>query len=80
LCVAPAAERRQEWAMLKVNERLDVVWEAGMTVRALLKACNFTFPLINVTVNGVLVKREDWDAFVLPDGADVRVIHLISGG
>jgi thiamine biosynthesis protein ThiS len=66
--------------MIRVNERLDVAWQTGMTVRDLLRACKFTFPLINVTVNGALVKREEYDAFVLPDGADVRVIHLITGG
>jgi len=66
--------------MLRVNERLEVAWQPGMTVRDLLTACRFTFPLINVTVNGVLVKKEEWDTYMLPDGADVRVIHRSAGG
>jgi len=66
--------------MVRVNERLDVAWQEGMTVRDLLKACKFTFPLINVTVNGQLVRREEYDTFHVPDKADVRVIHLITGG
>ncbi len=66
--------------MLKVNDKLEIAWEPGMTVRDLLRICKFTFPLINVTVNGRLVRKEEYDSFTIPDGAEVRVIHLISGG
>jgi len=66
--------------MLKVNDKLEIAWQEGMTVRDLLRVCRFTFPLINVTVNGRLVRKDEYDSFKLPDGADVRVIHLISGG
>jgi thiamine biosynthesis protein ThiS len=66
--------------MLRVNDKLEIAWREGMTVRDLLRVCHFTFPLINVTVNGRLVRKDEYDHFELPDGADVRVIHLISGG
>ena len=53
---------------------------AGMTVRDLLRARGFIFPLLIVKVNGTLVPRADYDRFPVPDGAEVQVIHLMSGG
>jgi thiamine biosynthesis protein ThiS len=55
-------------------------WEGGMTVDALLKKCNFTFPLIIVKVNDTLVPKEDYTSYVIRDNDDVKVIHLTSGG
>ncbi len=53
---------------------------AGMTVRALLKEKGFVFPLLVVRINGELVDREAFDRTPIPDGADVQVLHLMSGG
>jgi sulfur carrier protein ThiS len=33
-----------------------------------------------VQINGELIKRGSYDMAVVPDGADVQVIHMISGG
>ncbi len=66
--------------MIQVNKRKEVEWEEGMTVSALLERLNYTYPHIIVKVNGELVRREAYDACTIPDGADVRVIHLIAGG
>ena len=66
--------------MIRVNQRTDVEWEEGMTVSDLLERLNFTFPHIIVKVNDELVRREAYDTRAIPDGADVRVIHLIAGG
>jgi sulfur carrier protein len=51
-----------------------------MTVTALLKAMNYTFPHIIVSINGVIVPRAAYETHTLPDEADVRVIHLMAGG
>lgn len=51
-----------------------------MTVGDVLKEMNYNFTLLIIRVNGELVKREDWGIFVVPDGAVVDVLHLISGG
>jgi sulfur carrier protein len=65
--------------MIRVNgDKLE--HREGMTVRDVLKARNFVFPLIVVKVDGVLVPREQMDQRLVPDGADVEVIHLMSGG
>jgi len=66
--------------MIRVNKQTDVEWEEGMTVSDLLERLNYTYPHIIVKVDGELVRREAYDAHVIPDGADVRVIHLIAGG
>lgn len=55
-------------------------WREGMTVRDILKLCNFKFPLLVVKVDDRLIQRADYDAFVVPDGARVAVVHLMSGG
>ncbi len=52
----------------------------GMTVRDVLKARGFVFPLLIVKINGELVSRDAFDQTKVPDGADVNVLHLMSGG
>ena len=51
-----------------------------MTVAALLELLRYTFPHIIVTVNGEVVGYLEYNERLIPDGADVRVIHLIAGG
>ena len=60
------------------NETIS--WKENMTVDDVLKAMNYTFRLIIVKINGELVKREDYQNQTVPDGAEVKVIHLIAGG
>jgi thiamine biosynthesis protein ThiS len=66
-------------AMIRVNGDA-MEWREGMTVRDVLVARNYKFPLIIVTVNGHLVRREAYDTTVVPDEATVRALHLMSGG
>jgi len=51
-----------------------------MTVRDVLKARNYIFPLLVVTVDGRLVPRGAYDVTEVPRGAVVKVVHLMSGG
>ena len=65
--------------MLLVNdEPLD--WHEGMTVRDILRARNYRFPMLVIRVNEELIPRQDYATALVPDGAEVKVIHLISGG
>jgi sulfur carrier protein len=65
--------------MITVNgDKLE--WQKGMTVRGVLQARNFLFPLLIVTVDEKLVHRQQYDNTPVADGADVRVVHLMSGG
>ena len=51
-----------------------------MTVRDVLTAKRFTFPMLVITVNDNVVERRAYDTTVIPDGANVKVVHLMSGG
>ena len=66
--------------MIRVNDKYEVPWHKGMTVRDILKACKFTFPLVIVSINGDVVPRTEYDARRVEDSVDVKVVHLISGG
>jgi sulfur carrier protein len=66
-------------AMILVNEEpLD--WQEGMTVRDILRARNYRFPMLVIHVDDALIRKKDYDTTTVPDGAVVKVIHLISGG
>jgi sulfur carrier protein len=55
-------------------------YSAGMTVQDILRARNFIFPLLVIKVNGQLILRGTYADTAVPDGANVEVIHLMSGG
>lgn len=57
-----------------------VEWEEGMTIASLLKKMNFTFRMLVIKVNGNLIKKDQYENTIIPQNADVAVIHLISGG
>lgn len=65
--------------MIRVNgEPLN--WSPGKTVRDVIRERNFRFPLLIVRIDGRLVPRGSYDDTRIPDGAEVDVIHLMSGG
>jgi len=49
-------------------------------VRDALTLMNYTFKMLVIKLNGELVKKEDYDSTPIPENADLKVIHLISGG
>jgi sulfur carrier protein len=55
-------------------------WHPGMTVAEILKIRNYIFRMLVIQVDGELVKRGTYDRAIVPDGANVEVIHMISGG
>jgi sulfur carrier protein len=65
--------------MIIVNgEQME--WREGLTVAEILEIRNYIFRMLVIQVNGELVKRGTYDKAVVPDGATVEVIHMISGG
>ncbi len=66
--------------MIRVNDKFDVEWQEGMTVDSILKICNFTFPMIVVSVNGKIVPRSEYGTTRVEDNDEVKVMHLIAGG
>ncbi len=65
--------------MIQVNGD-PLEWSEGMTVRDILVAKNYTFPLLIVTINDELIACQDYIGALVPEGADVKVVHLMSGG
>ena len=66
--------------MIRVNGE-EMPWRDGMSVQDILDAKNYTFKMIAVWVNDEPVeRREDYCAALVPEGANVEVIHMISGG
>jgi len=55
-------------------------WHEGMTVLAVLEERRYTFPLLVVRLDGRLVSRAEYAETRVPDGSDVDVMHLMSGG
>ena len=66
--------------MIRVNHRDEIEWEEGLTVSALLERLRYTFAHIIVKIDDQVVPRDDYPTRLIPDGADVWVIHLIAGG
>ena len=66
--------------MIRVNDRHDVPWEEGMTISDVLEHLGYTYHEIIVKVDGELVRKASYDTYTVPDGADVKAIHLIAGG
>jgi thiamine biosynthesis protein ThiS len=57
-----------------------IEWQKDMNITKILKVMNYTFKMIVVKVNGKVIPKEDYDNFFVDENADVKVIHLISGG
>ncbi|MBN1949492.1 MAG: sulfur carrier protein ThiS [Candidatus Cloacimonetes bacterium] len=55
-------------------------WFAGMTIGDVLEKMNYTFRMLVIRVNGELVRKQNYATHEVPSGADIKVIHLISGG
>jgi thiamine biosynthesis protein ThiS len=51
-----------------------------VSVQALLASLRYSFPLIVVRVNGLLVAREAYGSTMLDEGDLVDAYHLVSGG
>lgn len=66
--------------MVRVNDQSEVQWRECLTVATLLREMHYTFPRLVVSVNGSIVNPEEYETYVIPDEADVQVIHLMAGG
>lgn len=65
--------------MIKVNG-VDFPWEEGLTVQKMLEKKGYTFPAIVVLIDGLSIPENEYVSTIIPDGADVKAIHLIAGG
>jgi thiamine biosynthesis protein ThiS len=63
-----------------LNNREEYFEGDQLTVSELLQKKKFTFRMLVIKVNGVLVKKGEFEKATIKDGDDVMVLHLISGG
>jgi len=50
------------------------------TIKALLEYKNYSFPNIVVKINGILIRKTEYNNATFGHGDKVDLIHLISGG
>jgi thiamine biosynthesis protein ThiS len=62
-----------------LNNRIED-WKPGLSVKDVLDFKNYSFKLLVVKINGKLIKKTDYENTEIPPGADVQIIHLMSGG
>lgn len=65
--------------MIKVNTR-EHPWHEDLTVQRLLDEKTYTFKQLVVKVNDVFIPEEKYQSFLIKDGDNVMVIHLMAGG
>lgn len=65
--------------MITVNGT-EAEWHEGITVQELLNRENFTFRMLSVWINDCAVEKTAYSTKKIPDGAEVQIIHNISGG
>ena len=66
--------------MIKINNR-EVEYEEGMTVgRAYRNTCGKSKHECFASLDGELILRSLWDSTVIPDGAELVFIPIVSGG
>ncbi|MCF7858164.1 MAG: sulfur carrier protein ThiS [Candidatus Cloacimonetes bacterium] len=58
----------------------EINWEKDINIDDLLKKMNYTFKMIVVKIDGNLIKKNEYKSTIVYAGADVKVIHLVSGG
>lgn len=64
---------------ITVND-IIIDWEENMNINVILQRMNYTFRMLIIKVDGKLIKRNEYEATIVSPGADVKVIHLMSGG
>ncbi len=60
------------------NNKID--WQEELTIDKILKIMNYSFKMLVVKVDGKLIKKAEYKTLIIPENADVKIIHLISGG
>lgn len=64
---------------ITVNENI-IDWEEGMTVAKVLKVMKYSFRMLIISIDGKVVPKDKYETTIVPEGANVKVIHLMSGG
>jgi sulfur carrier protein len=63
-----------------LNNKEEIIEGNLLTISELLQIKKYTFKMLVIKVNGILVKKNEYEKATVKDGDDVMVLHLISGG
>ncbi len=63
-----------------LNNRPEVFEGDKLTISEILKLKNYTFRMMVIKVNGILIKKDQYIVQEVTHGDDIQIIHMISGG
>ncbi|HAF30726.1 MAG TPA: thiamine biosynthesis protein ThiS [Bacteroidales bacterium] len=69
-----------EIMQITLNNRPESIDKIQLSVSELLEIKNYTFKMLVIKINGILVKKDIYNNTFIKDGDDVMVLHLVSGG
>ena len=58
----------------------DLTWREGMTVADVLAALGENYPCAVVRIGEHIVTAPNFSSVSVPDGAEILLLHLVSGG
>ncbi len=64
---------------IKVNNN-PIEWQENLTINKILKIMKYSFKMLVIKVDGELIKKNEYGTKIVSENADVKIIHLISGG
>lgn len=65
--------------MITVKGR-QIDWHPGLTIPELLETLGYKSRLVLVRIDGQVIRKQGWDNFIIPDGAQVDIRPLMAGG
>ena len=63
-----------------LNNNHEEIEGNQITVNELLQLKKYSFKMLVIKINGVLVKKDEYSTTTIKDQDDVMVLHLVSGG
>ncbi len=51
-----------------------------MTLLDLIKMMNYTYPMLRITINGIIIERKDYSTTKINIQDDVKIRYLLAGG
>lgn len=63
-----------------VFDNESVTFHGGKTIAEVLVANGISPSLVMVRVNGEVVLRDQYETFIVPEGAEVKVYPFVGGG
>lgn len=66
--------------ILNNNTEIFDANQESLTVSELMKIKSFSYKMLIVKVNDVLIPKENYSTTVIKEGDNVMIIHLMTGG